>query len=97
MLPAPLPTLMKDRKGAKSKMSSLAQTLMPIYQKDQQQPLSDIAWQGDDMSPDKDNQSTRIMFHNVNGLNTTGVKGIDIFAHEQNTLQVDLQGFPNIV
>ena len=53
----------------------------------------DDLWQGDDISSDKDIFSTRIMFHNVNGLTTTGIKGMDNFAHEQELLQVDIQGF----
>jgi hypothetical protein len=53
----------------------------------------DEKWQGDEIPMNKDKEHTRIMFHNVNGLSVKGTKGIDAFAHEQTTLQVDIQCF----
>lgn len=35
---------------------------------------------------------TRLMFHNVNGLSLRGIEGIDMFVHEQSSLEVDIQG-----
>jgi hypothetical protein len=66
---------------------------MPTYITDAHQSSLDDTWQGDDIPSEKDTHSTRIMFHNVNGLAAKGVTGMDTFAHEQVLLQVDLQGF----
>ena len=55
--------------------------------------LLDQAWQGDEIFSHKDSHTTRLMFHNVNGLSVRGTDGIDMFAHDQETLQVDIQGF----
>lgn len=32
------------------------------------------------------------MFHNVNGLTLHGTEGSDLFVHEQESLEVDVQG-----
>lgn len=85
---------MKDRKGAKIKMSPGGQILMTTFTREPQpSALLDNTWQGDEISTDKDTHSTRIMFHNVNGLSTHGSAGIDTFAHEQVLLQADIQCF----
>ena len=52
----------------------------------------DSAWQGDDLSSQKDTHATRIMFHNVNGISLRGTEGLDIFVNEQVTLDIDIQG-----
>lgn len=49
-------------------------------------------WQGDDISHDKDDNTIRMMFHNVNGLPLKGSEGLDMFINEQINTQVDLQG-----
>ena len=53
----------------------------------------DSVWQGDEVSHDKDDHHIRIMFHNVNGLSSHGVEGLDMFVNDQANLQVDIQGF----
>ena len=53
----------------------------------------DQTWQGDEMSTDKSPHTTRLMFHNVNGLSIRGIEGFDMFAQEQAQVQVDIQGF----
>jgi hypothetical protein len=73
-------------------MSRGGQTLMTTFHSTSQQPLDDT-WQGDNMSTDKDPHATRIMFHNVNGLSSKVNAGIELFAHEQELLQVDIQCF----
>lgn len=52
---------------------------------------ADSVWQGDDLSTAKPDNTTRIMFHNVNGLTLQGSEGIDLFAHEQDSMEVDIQ------
>lgn len=74
-------------------MFQVGQLLMTTFLNESTQPSQENKWQGDDLSKDKETHSTRIMFHNVNGLTTMGIKGIDSFAHEQEMLQVDIQGF----
>ena len=60
---------------------------------DQHQHPPNDRWEGDDLSDPKSHNSTRIMFHNVNGLTLQGIDGFDMFANEQNLLQIDIQGF----
>lgn len=47
-------------------------------------------WQGDEISVIKDENITRMMFHNVNGITTQGCEGIDMFVNNQLSLEVDL-------
>ena len=74
-------------------MFTTRQTLLATANTKSSIPQIDHAWQGDEIHTMKDCHITRMMFHNVNGLSTQGVKGIDMFAHDQATLQVDIQGF----
>jgi len=53
----------------------------------------DNEWKGDDLSNQKDNRTTRIMYHNVNGLSIRGTDGLDMFVNEQVNNQVDIQCF----
>ena len=52
----------------------------------------DNDWKGNNLSTSKDVNTTRLMFHNVNGMSLTGIDGLDMFIHEQTTLDVDIQG-----
>lgn len=47
------------------------------------------AWQGDAITGGKELDIVRMMFHNVNGLTLYGPAGIDMFVHEQQSLDVD--------
>ena len=43
------------------------------------------------MSVGKDSRTTRIMFHNVNGLSLHGTDGLEMFVNDQVTLEIDIQ------
>ena len=48
-------------------------------------------WHGDQIKPHKSPGHTRVMFHNVRGLSLEGPECLDIFTHDQSSLQVDIQ------
>jgi hypothetical protein len=50
-------------------------------------------WQGDEISPQKDHQVTRLMFHNIRNLPIHGPEGVEMFVHAQASLEVDIQAF----
>ena len=93
MLPAPPPATMKAWRGAKNKMFPGGQSLMARFTRTRDRNRLDNEWQGDDLSGSKATSNTRMMFHNVNGLDVPGIDGFDMFANEQHSLHVDVQCF----
>jgi hypothetical protein len=55
--------------------------------------INTSSWYGDEIHDDKPPSHTRLMFHNLNHLNLHGTEGLDMFVHEQQSLQVDVQAF----
>lgn len=52
----------------------------------------ETTWHGDEITGFKEQDTIRMMFHNVNGLSLQGASGLDLFVHEQASLNIDLQG-----
>ena len=52
---------------------------------------ADSKWQGDKIPENKPQGMTRLVFHNLNGINLEGIEGIDQLVAEQISLQVDIQ------
>lgn len=54
----------------------------------------DSQWQGDLLTGDKPDNTTRLLFHNVRGIDCdpTSPRGLDILTHDQDFLTVDVQG-----
>jgi hypothetical protein len=65
---------------------------MARYFRQNRRTPSEPHWQGDDMSGLKDGRTTRIMFHNVNGLSLYGTDGLDMFVNDHISLEIDIQG-----
>ena len=65
---------------------------MARYLRTRQNISNDPIWQGDDLSTTKSVGSTRLMFHNVNGITLHGNEGLAMFINEQITMEVDIQG-----
>ena len=71
----------------------MGHTLMDPFLQHPTNITQDPLWQGDDISNGKDDHHLRMMFHNVNGLSSKGVDGLDMFVNDQADLQIDIQGF----
>lgn len=67
--------------------------LANFIQQSVQATTTDNKWYGHEIQETKPPTHTRIMFHNINHLNLHGTDGLDMFVHEQHSLQVDIQGF----
>ena len=65
---------------------------MARYTRTEAMNQADTTWQGDDLSSSKDHNTTRIQFHNVNGISLRGPEGLDMFVNEQISLNIDIQG-----
>ena len=50
-------------------------------------------WYGDTVASSKEPHCLRMTFHNVRGLPLRGAQGLEMFLHEQETLQIDIQAF----
>ena len=50
-------------------------------------------WHGDEITGHKRKGHTRFMFHNIRNLTLYGTAGLELFIHEQEKLQVDVQAF----
>jgi hypothetical protein len=52
----------------------------------------DGLWKGDVLADPKPPDTTRILFHNIRGMQVDQTTTLDILSHDQNLLTVDLQG-----
>ena len=73
-------------------MSFMTNHPMARYLRQGRKQSDETKWQGDDISSGKDSHTTRIMFHNVNGLSLRGTDGLEMFVNDQVTLDIDIQG-----
>jgi exonuclease III len=66
---------------------------LPAFPFRTRKPVTESAtWHGDEFLGPKPERSTRMMFHNVNGLSLNGCEGIEMFVNNQLSLDIDLQG-----